>query len=56
MTIETEEQRIERLQREVKQNLKDTIDQMTILWYSLGELDFSDRDEVTLTICMREEK
>ena len=53
--METEQQRIERLQNEVKQNLKDTIDQMTILWYSYGEMNFSDRSEVTLTICMREE-
>ncbi len=56
MPKETEEQRIERLQREVKQNIKDTIDQMTILWYSFGEMDFSDKSEITLTICMREEK
>ena len=50
MPLETEEQRIERLQREVKQNIKDAVDQMTILWYSLGEMDYSDSNEITLTI------
>jgi hypothetical protein len=48
--METKEQRIERLQQEVKTNLKDLIDQMTIDSYDLGEMDFSDKNNIVLTI------
>ena len=50
MPEETEEERIQRLQREVKQNLKDTIDQMLIRSYELSELDGSDPYEISLII------
>ncbi len=48
--METEEQRIERLQQEVKTNLKNLIDQLTIDSYDLGEMDFSDKNNIVLTI------
>ena len=53
MPEETEEERIQRLQREVKQNLKDTIDGMLIRSYELSQLDATDPYEVSLTIHAR---
>ena len=50
MPEETEEERIQRLQREVKQNLKDTIDEMLIRSYELSQLDCSDPYEISLII------
>lgn len=41
MAEETEEERIQRQQREVKENLKHMIDSMTIDSFDLGELDWA---------------
>jgi len=50
MPEETEEERIQRLQLEVKQNLKDTIDKMVIRSHELSQFDCSDPYEISLII------